>query len=108
MVKYFKTLKKYSTDESLSQAIPNIKAPTLLMWGESDRWVPPELIERWQQDLPGIQVKTYPGAGHVPMEEVPDETVADAFAFLSGGSSLEEAPMAVDAPAAEKPEMADW
>lgn len=110
MVKYFKTLKKYSTDDTLAQTIPNIKAPTLLMWGESDRWVPIALIERWQHDLPTIQVKTYPGAGHVPMEELPDETAADAFAFLTGAALEDgaEVPMFDAPPAAEKPQMADW
>lgn len=110
MVKYFKTLKKYSSDDTLAQNIPNIKAPTLLMWGENDRWAPLALIERWQQDLPTIQVKTYPGAGHVPMEELPDETAADAFAFLTGVALEDgaEVPMFDAPPAAEKPQMADW
>ncbi len=67
------------------QHIPKIKAPTLLMWGQKDRWIPPALVERWKQDLPGIQVKLYPNAGHIPMEEIPHETAEDAHAFLSGG-----------------------
>jgi len=64
--------------------IPKITAPTLLMWGERDRWIPVSLVERWKQDLPGIGVKLYPGAGHIPMEESPEITAADAHAFLSG------------------------
>lgn len=111
MVKYFRTLKKYSTNEEICRSIPNIKSPTLLMWGESDRWVPPELIERWRSDLPGLNVKTYPGAGHVPMEEMPDETAADAYAFLTGGTletaggDSETVPGIAEP---EKPQMADW
>lgn len=65
------------------QHIGKIQAPTLLMWGERDRWIPPALVERWKQDLPQVEVKLYPGAGHVPMEEIPEPTAADAHAFLS-------------------------
>lgn len=106
MVKYFRTLKKYSTNTEICKAIPKIKAPTFLMHGEVDRWVPPELTERWRQDLPGIKIKLYPTAGHIPMEELPDETVADAFEFL-GGKSMEQAEL--EAPTqATGPSMAEW
>jgi hypothetical protein len=79
-------LKKYADTEELVQHIPEIKAPTLLMWGEKDRWVPSTLIERWQHDLPQLELKTYPEAGHIPMEEYPEETARDAFAFLADGA----------------------
>ena len=83
MVEYFRTLAKYSHDESLAQRIREVQAPTLLMWGEKDRWVPPRLIERWQQDVKGITVLTYSEAGHIPMEEFPHMTARDASVFLS-------------------------
>jgi pimeloyl-ACP methyl ester carboxylesterase len=88
MVQYFRVLKKYADTEELVQHIPEIKAPTLLMWGEKDRWVPSTLIERWQHDLPQLELKTYPEAGHIPMEEYPEETARDAFAFLADGAEL--------------------
>ena len=83
MTEYFKVLRKYSTDDSLARRVADIQAPTLLMWGSEDRWVPPELIDRWRADVPQLEVTTYPGAGHVPMEEFPEETAADAHAFLA-------------------------
>ncbi|MET0340866.1 MAG: alpha/beta hydrolase [Polyangiales bacterium] len=89
MVSYFKTLRKYAKDDSLVRSVPRIKAPTLLMWGEKDRWVPPSLIERWRADLPNIEVRTYPDGGHIPMEELAEETARDAHAFLSDGAVLE-------------------
>ncbi len=52
------------------------------MWGERDRWISPKHVPLWQRDLPGIQVKTYPGVGHIPMEEIPEQTAADALRFL--------------------------
>jgi pimeloyl-ACP methyl ester carboxylesterase len=99
MVQYFRVLKKYADTEELVQHIPKIKAHTMLMWGEKDRWVPPALIERWQHDLPEIEVKTYPEAGHIPMEEFPEETARDAFAFLADGAEMSE-PEEAKSPAA--------
>jgi pimeloyl-ACP methyl ester carboxylesterase len=84
MVKYFKVLRFYSTNTEICKDIPKIKAPTFLMHGEVDRWVPPELVERWKQDLPGIKVKVYPTAGHIPMEELPRQTAQDAVEWLIG------------------------
>jgi pimeloyl-ACP methyl ester carboxylesterase len=118
MVQYFRVLKKYADTEELVQHIPEIKAPTLLMWGEKDRWVPPRLIERWQHDLPELEVKTYPEAGHIPMEEYPEETARDAYAFLADGaeppdpsserdSAQDGAPKAKAQPAFEDPEAGD-
>lgn len=59
-----------------------IKAPTLVMWGSEDHLLPVESAEKFHAAIPGSSVKIYSGAGHVPMEEVPDATARDAAAFL--------------------------
>lgn len=64
--------------------VTGIHQPTLLIWGERDEWVPPELAERWAEDLQDVRLVRYPGAGHLPMEEVPDASVAEFRDFLSG------------------------
>jgi pimeloyl-ACP methyl ester carboxylesterase len=83
MVQTFRKLRELSTDGRLCDEIRKVSCPTLLMWGEHDRWVPPALIESWKRDLRDVEVKVYPGAGHIPMEELPEETARDAHAFLS-------------------------
>jgi pimeloyl-ACP methyl ester carboxylesterase len=82
MVRMFRTIKLMRDDPSIALAVRDVKAPTLLMWGERDRWVPPALITRWRADLRDVRVKVYPGLGHIPMEEQPALTAADALAFL--------------------------
>jgi pimeloyl-ACP methyl ester carboxylesterase len=62
-----------------------ITAETLLMWGEEDTWVPLSLADRWREDLPGAGLVVYPTVGHIPMEELPQDTVRDAALFLSQG-----------------------
>ena len=49
----------------------SITAPTLLMWGEKDIWVPAALSEQWLANISSSTLITYPDAGHVPMEENP-------------------------------------
>lgn len=86
MTRYFRVLDKYAESDELARHIPEIKAKTMLMWGEKDRWTPPELIERWRSALPELDVRTYPEGGHVPMEEIGEETARDAYAFLTDGA----------------------
>ncbi|MER2996321.1 alpha/beta fold hydrolase [Pontibacter populi] len=64
--------------------LAKIQAPTLLLWGEADAWVPVTDAAYFKQTIKRAQLKLYPGAGHVPMEEIPYETVQDALHFLSG------------------------
>lgn len=82
MVRMFRTIKLMRDDPSIALSVRDVKARTLLMWGERDRWVPPKLIPRWRADLRDVRVKVYPGLGHIPMEEKPALTAADALAFL--------------------------
>ncbi|MCX2740049.1 alpha/beta fold hydrolase [Pontibacter anaerobius] len=62
--------------------LAQVQAPTLILWGEADAWVPATNARRFQQSIKGAQLITYPGAGHIPMEELPQETVQDALQFL--------------------------
>jgi pimeloyl-ACP methyl ester carboxylesterase len=96
MVEYFRTLIKYNHDPRIEAAVKGVKAETLLMFGEKDRWVPPALIERWQQDVENLQVSVIESAGHIPMEELPEETVRIAYRFLTGGQELPEHADAVE------------
>ncbi|MCI4667557.1 MAG: alpha/beta hydrolase [Bacteroidia bacterium] len=61
-----------------------ITTPTLIMWGESDTWIPLENAYKFNQVLVNSQLITYPEAGHVPMEEIPVKTSGDAREFLLG------------------------
>ena len=47
--------------------------PTLLLWGSRDRAVYPSSIHQLQRHLKNSALVMFPGAGHMPYEEVPDE-----------------------------------
>lgn len=63
------------------ERVKEIKTPTQIQWGEFDKWVPPSTVEEFTRDLPQAEVRWYP-CGHVPMEEVPQQSAADARKFL--------------------------
>jgi non-heme chloroperoxidase len=59
-----------------------ITAPTLLVWGEWDRWLPREEEEHLGAILPVARVVVYPATGHSPNWERPERVAADLDAFL--------------------------
>ena len=65
----------------LTQELPAISAPTLLVWGERDRLVPSRLAGEWQRLIPEARLVLLE-CGHVPMLETPDDLVAAMRAFL--------------------------
>ncbi len=60
-----------------------ITAPTLILWGEKDRLIPPEHGARWLRAVKGSTLVRYPLLGHVPHEEGPIETLRDVREFLA-------------------------
>ncbi len=82
LVAVSRSLRDIVLDPDLGEDIKKINVPTLVMWGERDRWIPVEMAHRWQRDLPSAQVITYPDVGHVPMEEAPEVTANDFGIFV--------------------------
>jgi len=70
-----------SNDHQLKN-IGDIKVPTLVMWGKSDRWILPKYAQRFIADIEGARLKLYDDLGHLPMEEAPKRTAQDAQNFL--------------------------
>ena len=83
-VDVFTEMRRLCKDKNLSAGIKDLKPPTLVMWGTRDKWIPFKYFENWKQELPTAKFIQYEGAGHTPMEEIPDETARDADLFLSG------------------------
>lgn len=59
-----------------------ITAPTLVMTGEQDSIVPPADAKAFAAHIPGARLVSYPGVGHLPMEQIPDRSAADLMVFL--------------------------
>lgn len=62
--------------------LPRIRAPTLLMWGVRDIVIPHSGARAFADLIPGARLVSYPDVGHMPMEEIPERSLADLKAFL--------------------------
>lgn len=76
------TLERLTTRKPYEIEWDNITMPVLIMWGALDSWIPLRAGEAIHAKLPQSTLKVYPTAGHVPMEEIPTETVIDYLSFL--------------------------
>jgi pimeloyl-ACP methyl ester carboxylesterase len=52
-----------------------VAAPTLLVWGATDRLVPRTSADQWLEALANARLHVIPTASHVPMVEAPNELV---------------------------------
>lgn len=59
-----------------------ISVPVLVLSGEQDKLIPVEDARAIAAAIPGAKLVTYPEGGHLPMEQLPDETVRDLREFL--------------------------
>jgi pimeloyl-ACP methyl ester carboxylesterase len=66
----------------LAARIPELKLPTLILWGGRDQLIPPEAAARFHRDISGSKLVMFDDLGHVPHEEDPGRTVAAVKAFL--------------------------
>jgi pimeloyl-ACP methyl ester carboxylesterase len=72
-----------ATRASLSpEVLRGLSMPVLLLWGGSERLLPPETLDYYRAHLPPhAQVQVVAGFGHVPQVERPDELVSHLVRF---------------------------
>ena len=66
--------------------LPDLAAPTLLVHGERDAFVPSEWSVRAAALIPDSTVRVFANCGHVPPRERPDSFVRAVREFLSDGA----------------------
>lgn len=70
--------------EGGEKKLGSLKQPVLIQWGKEDAWIDVSLAYWFQAVLPDNKLILYEGAGHVPMEEIPEVTAMDALRFIRG------------------------
>jgi pimeloyl-ACP methyl ester carboxylesterase len=71
----------------LSKWLHRISVPSLILWGENDRLVPPAYGPAFAELVPGARLETIKDCGHLPNIEKPEEFVAKIDAFIDGTRS---------------------
>ncbi len=60
-------------EDRLDQKLANLNTPTTLIYGDSDRIVPREEINRFMKAQPAIQYRELTKCGHLPQKECPEQ-----------------------------------
>lgn len=68
--------------EDYTERLGLIQAPTLILWGENDAWIPVSDAPKFKAAIKDAQMVIMPKTGHVPMEERPKESLAIVLDFL--------------------------
>jgi pimeloyl-ACP methyl ester carboxylesterase len=68
------------TDE-VQPLYPTITAPTLILWGREDSWIPLARGKELQGLIPGSVLRVIDGAGHLVIEERPEALVKEILEF---------------------------
>lgn len=70
-------------DLYVANHIKQVKASTLILWGADDHLIPVAAAHKFAAAIQGAKLVIYPHTGHIPQEEVPDQSAAAVRAFLT-------------------------
>jgi pimeloyl-ACP methyl ester carboxylesterase len=62
----------------------DIRTPTLVLWGEQDGWLAPELGRRLAEAIPDARLEPIPNAGHFLPEDQPGPVAQALASFFAG------------------------
>lgn len=60
-------------DPKLERRLERITCPTLIVWGQDDRFIPPVYGDTFQRHIAHSELVKLEGTGHMPMLEKPEE-----------------------------------
>ena len=69
---------------SLEKELPNIKAQTLILWGDQDKILDVSSVPVFEKGLKNHKTVIIKDCGHVPMIEQPQETATNYIDFIKG------------------------
>jgi len=79
----FRLMAQSLHDTDTTDLLPQIRVPTLLLWGEADRRSPLRIAEQLRDRIPASELIVIPDAGHVANMEQPDVFNAQVRRFCS-------------------------
>ena len=74
-------------DQALYDRLPEIEAPTLVMWGTADRLIPPSHTRYYAERVPRVELVLLEGAPHVLSAAVPEGFLPPVLKLLAGGAA---------------------
>jgi pimeloyl-ACP methyl ester carboxylesterase len=87
------TLRRYQSPGShMREHLSEIGVPTLILWGAEDSVVPVDAGRKIQSSILGSRLVVFPNVGHLPQEEVAEESAAEARRFLDADAGGTDSP----------------
>ncbi len=74
----------YMHDPKLKGRLRRIRIPTLVLWGDKDRFTSPDYGRAYADAIPGARFELIERAGHFPHLERPDAFARATLAFIGG------------------------
>ncbi len=68
--------------DKIQPLYPHISCPTLILWGQEDTWIPLERGKALHNMIPNSVFRMIPDAGHLVIEEKPDQLIKEIRLFL--------------------------
>ncbi len=93
-------LRQFRTDALKQSRLDLIACPTLVLWGEHDRWIPLSLGRALAAGIPRSAFLIVSHAGHSVQEEAPDEVNRLVIKFLTEGLPRVPSDLALGPPSA--------
>lgn len=75
-------LRGVRADQGVAGVAPRISAPTLVVWGDRDRIIPPSHAQVAAEAIPGARLAILDGCGHCPQLEDPERFTEVVLGFL--------------------------
>lgn len=88
------TLDRFAGPRPAPASPAAITAPTAIIWGAEDRFIPVASAAWFSRSLPNARVTILDDIGHLPMEEAPDRSLAPVLRLLDEVSAPQEPPAA--------------
>lgn len=79
--------------DNVEARLPDVRPPTLLVWGRDDRITPPGVAERFRQLIPDAELLYLSSCGHAPMIEWPDRFAAAVAWWLRASRDRRATPV---------------
>ncbi len=72
-----------------NEALPSIAAPTLVLWGDSDRVLDSSCVDAFLAAIPQARAMVFPETGHLPMVERPQDTATVLKGYFNAALAME-------------------
>jgi len=73
--------------EEIEPLYEEVSAPTLIVWGKKDQWLPVSHAEKLQKRVPGSELSLIPEAGHFVSVDAPQRVASLIDNFVKKGAA---------------------